>query len=97
MLFAALPISLLHLIIDLAYVLVGAMAPAALRIARAGWVPVAIPQPNLAPEVVPIDTEDVETTEEAHGSSFKPRGRNIDIVIRGIALAMFHNMPGPNN
>jgi transposase len=94
---ATIPISLLYLIINLVCVLVVAMAPAASRIARAGWVPVAIPQPNLAPEAAPIDTEDVEITEEVHGSSFKPRGRNIDIVTRGIALAMFYNMPGPNN
>jgi hypothetical protein len=92
---AVIPISLFHLIIGLAYVLVVAMARSASRIAKTGWVPVAIPQPNPAPEIAPIDIEDAETTEEAHGFFFKPQGRNIDIVTRGIALAMLYNMPGP--
>jgi hypothetical protein len=96
LLFAAFPISLLHLIIDLAYVLVGAMAPAASRIARAGWVPVAIPQPNSAPEVAPDDAEAAEVPEEARGSSYKPRGSNIDLVTKGIALALYYQLPGPN-
>jgi hypothetical protein len=96
LLFAALPISLLHLIIDLAYVLVSAMAPAASRIARAGWVPVAIPQPNSAPEVAPDDAEAAEVPEEARGSSYKPRGSNINLVTKGIALALYYQLPGPN-
>jgi hypothetical protein len=79
---AVIPISLFHLIIGLAYVLVVAMARSASRIAKTGWVPVAIPQPNHAPEIAPIDIEDAETTEEAHGFFFKPQGRNIDIVTR---------------
>jgi hypothetical protein len=72
------------------------MAPAVSRIARTGWVPVTIPQPNSAPEVAPDDAETAEVPKEARGSSYKPRGSNIDLVTKSIALALYYQLPGPN-
>jgi hypothetical protein len=72
------------------------MAPAVSRIARAGWVPVAIPQPNSAPEVAPDNAEAAEVPEEARGSLYKSRGSNIDLVTKSIALASYYQLPGPN-
>ena len=72
------------------------MAPAASRIARAGWVLIAILQLNSAPKVAPDDTETTEVSEEARKSLYKSRGSNIDLVIKGITLALYYQLPDPN-
>jgi len=72
------------------------MAPAASRIARTGWVLVAILQPNPAPEVASNDTETAEIPEKTRRSLYKFRGSNIDLVIKGIALALYYQLSGPN-
>jgi len=66
------------------------MTPAALRITRTGWIPVAISQPNSAPKVAPDDVEAAEVPEKARESSYKPRGSNIDLVIKDITLVLYY-------
>ncbi len=35
-------------------------------------------------------------SEEARGSSYKPQGSNINLVTKGIALALYYQLPGSN-
>jgi hypothetical protein len=72
------------------------MALAVSRIAKARWVLIAIPQLNSAFEVISNNAKAAEIPEKARKSSYKLRGSNIDLVIKGIALALYYQLPGPN-